>query len=162
MNNILSRSSAHKRKKLSCANDWNLSQRTIKANEELERKYRYLDVHRKVSFNQSMDGVRKKRNRTIMRDRDDSEDTSQMLRSAITDLEKTKFTLKSIVDDGKTTLQLAKFSDHDIYVISNLTIYYSLDLSEFKDKIYLAVKYFDNFDLQMYVSKSSPRPTKVK
>ena len=161
MNNILSKTMMP-RGRLSGKNECNLSQRTIKANEELQKNYHILNSHNKILIRKSFDRVKRKNKRNKFIENVDKYDTTQMLRNTITDLEKTKFELRSIIDDGKTTQQLWKFGEYEIYVIENTAIYYRLELNEFKDKVFLQVKYFDHFDLSIYVSKSSSRPSKQK
>ena len=161
MNNILSRS-VETKSRLKEKKDWNLSQRTIKANEELQKKYHILNTHSKIIIRNSYDKAKRKGKRNKFLDNLDKYDTTKMLRSTITDFDRAKFELKTIIDDGKTTQQLWKFGEYDIYVIPNTSIYYRIELHEFKDKVYLQIKYYDNFDLSIFVSKNSVRPNKTK
>lgn len=105
MNNILSKTMMP-RGRLSGKNECNLSQRTIKANEELQKNYHILNSHNKILIRKSFDRVKRKNKRNKFIENVDKYDTTQMLRNTITDLEKTKFELRSIIDDGKTTQQL--------------------------------------------------------
>lgn len=57
-----------------------------------------------------------------------------MLNKTTTDLQKSRYILKTILDDGKTTMQLNKLEDHEIYLLANRGVYYRLEKEEFKDK----------------------------
>lgn len=84
-----------------------------------------------------------------------------MLHNTSTDLQRTRFALKSLMDDGKTTMVFHKLSENDIYIMPNSSVYYRLEKEEFKDKAYLVINYHDDNDLTIYASKSTPRPYRL-
>ena len=82
-----------------------------------------------------------------------------MLNNTAKDLRKSRFLLRTMLDDGKSTMLMRKFEEYEIYLMPHCGAYYRLEREEFKDKAYLLVNYHDIVNTRAYISKKSPRPT---
>ncbi|CAI2384421.1 unnamed protein product [Moneuplotes crassus] len=128
--------------------DHNLSQRTIRENEQVQEKINSL------SRAKLRDQARKKHISHL-----DRANTRQMLNRAKKNLIKSKFILQNILDDGKTTMQMKPFKEYEIYLLPNSGVYYHLERDQFKDKAFLLMTYQSPEDVMVYVDKKSPRPS---
>lgn len=64
------------------------------------------------------------------------------------------------MDDGRTTMVMNKFKEYQIYLIPNCAVYYRLEKDEYKDRAYLTFQYYNENDLVLYASTTTPRPNK--
>ena len=90
-------------------------------------------------------------------------DTKRLLNETTDSLQRLKFEVSTLFDDGKTSKTIHRQTKYDFYLLPNRTVYYKIDLSEFKDKVYLSIEYIDAlklgitnsklYDLNVFVSK---------
>lgn len=132
------------------ADSYNLSMRTIVANEDLKKKMKTLSRIKPQTA---------KRKSKIMNNID-KYNTTKILNKTQDDLRKTRYVLGTLLDDGKTTMLMNKSKQYDIYLLPKTSVYYRLEKEEFKEKAFLVLKYYDKADVMIYASTKSPRPNK--
>ena len=146
-------------------NKHNLSSRTIEENEKLAKDYRIIEKDNIWFLNKSVDKVRKKvmNRRNRKKKITQNFDTKRLLNETTDSLQRLKFEVSTLFDDGKTSKTIHRQTKYDFYLLPNRTVYYKIDLSEFKDKVYLSIEYIDAlklgitnsklYDLNVFVSK---------
>ena len=146
---------------------YNLSTRTIKANEEVKKDLELITANtirvRKMQLLRKSHERNRKNKRYLHQSfmkNVDSHNPSEMLMNTSKKLNRANFLIRTMMDDGRTTMLMRKFKETEIFVMPKCTVYYRLEKQEFKDKAFLSVKYTNEGEVTLYVSRSSQRPNK--